>query len=209
MQKIILNSLASVIHKNTPNTTGNSEKVVHRCSGVASPKFFGEAKNLRKQKFDFRLATDYVWDTALQSTKWLDILKFWGGMAHWSPLATPMHSGVRSIKCGLTQQWEGHPWQMDRVFQSSFLKLSDHRSLRGKENTTATAEVILAVKTLKAGKAVGCGSDEYRPKLHNSKPWIEEFFGWLACVRRPADDLSCLKTICPASIFSAGPSTEL
>jgi len=69
MQKIILNSLASVIHKNTPNTTGNSEKVVHRCSGVASPKFFGEAKNLGKQKFDFRLATDYVWDAALQSTK--------------------------------------------------------------------------------------------------------------------------------------------
>jgi len=34
MQKIILNSLAAVIHKNKHNAASNSEKVVHPCPSL-------------------------------------------------------------------------------------------------------------------------------------------------------------------------------
>ena len=55
-------------------------------SGVAKPKFWGGPKKFWGAKiFEFRRATAFLWDTASQSTKWLDMLKIWGGMVSWAP----------------------------------------------------------------------------------------------------------------------------
>ena len=74
--------------------------------------------------------------------------------------------GINQLsKWYLNQQWEGHPWQVKRVFQD-LLEPGQHyttehtRGTFGEENTITAAEVFLAVKTL---KAAGC--DEIRPEM--------------------------------------------
>jgi len=61
-------------------------------SGIASPKYFGEDKNVGSLKC-LTLARNsiFVWDAASQSKKSLDMLKIWG---NYGPLAPPMCMAV-------------------------------------------------------------------------------------------------------------------
>jgi len=58
--------------------------------------------------FDFRGEMVFVWDTAFQSTKWLNMLKIWGrhvlpgppGYAYASKQEYSVHSGLKSFLKG-------------------------------------------------------------------------------------------------------------
>jgi len=65
----------------------------------------------------------------------------------------------------LTQQWRGHPWQIEREFQRSFEKSNSHTigctgSAFRERNTITAIHVLLAVKRREAG-----GHNAIRPEM--------------------------------------------